>query len=343
MKEDPKIDELLSSFIDGELTAREQTEVRRLITHDTKIAQRLRQLQKCKMLVSSLPVAEAPDEILENIKASLERRTLPSEPPSDFDEPRTAMVQGERAGARNLLVRKVLAAAAMIGLVAVLAAVVYTIVTPETALERPVAIEARKLPGEIEVVEPRPPFLLSQESRGVAMEFGGRLELKTSALVAVDAFINKAIEDNGLSGSISPARQQDKSVYSLSCSREDLNLLLADLGSIWEKFDSATLFVNTEVFGRQVAVESVTTRQIAEIVNQDSSKRCIEVAKDFAILNNMAARLPGREILAVVDDQSRSLITIPRPVLTWNQKTVKKSSGRAQGKKTVHLTIVVGR
>ena len=333
MKENPEIDELLNSFIDGELTARQQTEVQRLMAHDAKIAQRLRQLQKCKMLVGSLPVAEAPDGMLEDIKASLEKRTLLGEQRSDFDE---------RAGARHLLVRRVLAATAMIGLVAVLATVVYTIVAPETVLERPVAIEGQKLPGEIETVGPRPPFLLSQESRGVTMEFSGRLELKTSALVAVNAFISKAIEDNGLSGSHRAAHQQDKGVYSLSCSREGLNLLLADLGGIWEKFDSATLFVETEVFGRQVTVDAVTAEQIAEIVNQDSLQRRTEVAKDFALLNNTAERLPGREIIAGIGEGSRSLITIPKPVLTtWDRKTTKKPAGRAEDKQKVHLAIVV--
>jgi len=324
MKENPEIDELLNSFIDGELTARQQTEVQRLMAHDAGIAQRLRQLQKCKMLVGSLPVAEAPDGMLEDIKASLEKRTLLGEQRSDFDE---------RAGARHLLVRRVLAAAAMIGLVAVLATVVYTIVAPETVLEPPVAIEGLRPPGEIDTVRPRPST--------VAMEFNGRLELKTSSLVAVDAFINKAIEDNGLSGSMSPARQEGRSVYSLSCGREDLNLLLADLGSIWEKFDSAALFVETEVFGRQVTVNAVTVEQIAEIVNQDSLQRRTELAKDFALLNNTAERLPGREIIAGIGEGSRSLITIPKPALTWSQKATKKPAGQAGDMQKVHLSIVV--
>ncbi len=325
MKENPEIDELLNSFIDGELTARQQTEVQRLMAHDAKIAQRLQQLQKCKMLVSSLPVAEAPDGMLEDITASLEKRTLLGEQDSDFDE---------RVGARHLLVRKVMAAAAMIGLVAVLATVVYTILAPETVPERPVAFEVRELPGEIEAVRPGPSM--------VAMEFNGRLELKTSALVAVDAFINRAIEDNGLSGSISPARQQDKSVYSLRCSQDGLNLLLADLGGIWEKFDSTTLSVETEAFGRQVVVDAVTAEQIAEIVNQDSLQRRTEVARDFALLNDTAERLPGREILAAIDDGSRHLITIPKPVLTSSQRTTKKPAGQAEDKQQkVHLVIVV--
>jgi len=324
MKENPEIDELLNSYIDGELTGRQQTEVQRLIAHDAEVAKRLRQLKRCKMLVSSLPVAEAPEGMLEDIKASLERRALLVERPSDFDQ---------RAGARHLLARKVMAAAAMIGLVAVLGAVVYIIVAPETVPQKPVAIEEPKLPGEIEVVRPRPSI--------VAIEFNGSLELRTSDLVAVDAFINSAIEDNGLSGPISPARQQDKSVYSLSCSQEGLNLLLVDLGSIWDKFDSATLFVETEVFGRQIEVEAVTAEQITEIVNQDSLQRRTEVAKDFALLNDTAGRLPGRQIVAGIDEVSRSLMTIPKPVMTGSQRTTKRPARQAEDKQNVHLAIVV--
>lgn len=319
------IDELLNSFIDGELTARQQTEVERLIAHDAKIAQRLRQLQQCKMLVGSLPHAEAPAEVLEDIKAALAMRTLPDEHLPTFDE---------RAGKRQLLVRRLLSAAAMFGLVAVLAAVIYTIVATRTVPEGPVAVDDRQPLEKIEVIEPGP-------SVAAATRFSGRLELKTSALTAVDAFINRAIEDSGLSDSTGPARRQDKRIYPLSCSRQDLNLLLAVLGNIWSELDSATLFVDTEVFGRQVAVDAVTPEQIVEIVNQNNSERTIEVAKDFAALNNMAEHVPGRDIIAAIEDGSRSLITIPKPVLTGKQGTIRKPVGQAEDKETVHLTIIV--
>ena len=115
MKENPNMDELLNSFIDGELPVRQQTEVQRMIAHDEKIAQRLRQLQKCKILLSSLPVVEAPPQILENVKASLARRTPLVEQPTAFDA---------HLGARNLLGRTLFAAAAMLGLVGILTAVV---------------------------------------------------------------------------------------------------------------------------------------------------------------------------------------------------------------------------
>lgn len=221
MKENPNIDELLNSYIDGELTERHRTEVQRLISHDTVVAQRLRELQKCNILVGSLPCAEAPAQMLERIKTSLETSAISAQQPARFDE---------REGARHLLVRKVLTAAAMIGLVTVLGAVIYTIVAPESV----------------------PP----------AIAFEGRLELKTSDAVAVEAVINKAIEDHGISRQSGP----DKNVYALSCSREAVTLLLADLKNVWERFDSTTLFVDTKSPGVQVVVDDVSAEQIADLI-----------------------------------------------------------------------------
>ena len=338
MKEIPNMDELLNSFIDGELPARQQTEVQRLVHHDEKIAHRLQQLQKCKMLLSSLPVAEAPPQILENVKASLARKPLLVEQPLAFDE---------RAGTRHLLGRKVFAAAAMLGLVGILTAVVYTIVAPETVTQRPVAVERRDLPTAVDVVKPGPTI--------VAAPFSGRLELRTSYLPAVVSFINRAIEDNVPSDEwIASDQSNVKEPHALICSSESFNLLLAELGNIWDKLDSAHFFVDTEVFGEQVVVDAVTAEQILGIVNQDDSKRRMEVAKDFAVLNNMAELLPGREILAAIDDTTLGLITPPKPVLTWNQKTEKKSPASpatlgsdqnpplaGKENKNIHLTITV--
>jgi len=270
-REESNIEELLNSFIDGELTQREANEVERLIADDARIAQRLRELQKSKMLVGSLPRAEAPAEMAEQIKASLERKALLAQRAERFDE---------RAGARYLLVRKVLAAAAMIGLAAILAAVVHTIFAPESGPEKPTA-----------------------EVRVAATGFNGRLELKTSDLAAVDSFIKRAIEDNGLKYS-SPGSQRDKSVYALSCSREDLNLLLADLANIWDRFDSPTLFVETKTRGEQ-KFDGVSAERITEIVGD--------------------------------------LITAPKPPLTGpEEEAIEKSATRVEDSEKVHLTIVVG-
>jgi len=225
MNKNHDIDELLNSYIDGELTTRQQNEVQRLIAHDAKIELRLRQLQKCRMLVASLPYTEAPADMAEQVKTSLERKALLSEQHITIDE---------RKGARHLIFRKVLAAAAMIALAAVLATVIYTIITPE----------------------PTQP----------AIGFKGRLELKTNNSLAADTLINRAIENNGLANSVTLKRQSNKITYTLVCSRDNLTSLLASLENSWAQFDSATLFVETKTPDKQVIIDNVNARQIVNII-----------------------------------------------------------------------------
>ena len=333
--EEPNIDELLNSFLDGELTQRQHTEAQRLVAHDAQVAKRLRELQKCKMLVGSLPFEQAPAEMAEQIKASLEERTPSGQQTIHFDQ---------RRGARHLLVRKVLTTAAMIGLVAVLGAVIYTIVAPESVTERPVIVEGRLEPAARIRPETIEPTIVVAADKSIAevkpaeRGFSARLELKTNALAAVDAFINRAIEDSY----ISPERNPEAGIYALSCSRRGLNLLLADLSNIWAGFDSATLFVETDRIGEQVVVDAVTVEQINEIVNQDSFKTSVKVAKDFAVLNRMAELLPGKELLAALDATGPDFITIPipKPRLTSAEKTIRQPRRREDEQK-VSLTIVV--
>jgi hypothetical protein len=325
MKEIPNLDELLNSFIDGELAPRQHTEVQRLLAHDEKIAQRLDELQQCKMFLNSMPVVEAPPQILENVKATLARRTLLGEEPLAFDE---------QIGARHLFGRKLLAAAAMFSLVAVLAAVVYSIVAP-TIPKGQIVAERRSIPKTIDLTEPAPATV-------VAAPFSGRLELQTNTMPAVVGFINRAIEENIPSDEwIASDQGEFREPHSLVCSSESFNLLLAQLDDIWGKLDSASLFVNTEVFGQKVVIEKVTAEQIADIVNQGDAASRIQVARDFAVLNDISEYLPGREILTAIDNTTVDLITPPKPVLTSNHKTTTKVASGTGAVKNIHLTITV--
>ena len=336
----PDIEELLNGLIDGELTERQRTEVQRLISHDAKVAQRLWELQKCKMLIGSLPCSEAPADMLESIKVSLERRTLLGQKAERFDE---------SEGAKHLLVRKVLAAAAMIGLVGVLATVIYTIVAPESTIEKPIISKdwqqpAGKVETEIEIAKPGIQAVsekVTAKADTAVRRFSARLELKTNDLAAVNAFINRVIDDNGILDCVSSRGEEGKSIYFLSCDRESLNLMLSDLQNIWARFDSATLFVETDQIDRQIVVDNVSTKQINEIINQDSSEKCIQVAKDFAVLNGMEEIFPGKNVLAAVEEKKGDFITIPKPVLTSSEKTTKRTASKAKDKLQVHLTIVV--
>jgi hypothetical protein len=314
---DQNIDELLNSFIDGELTDSQRADVERLIAYNPQVAQRLRQFQKIKMMVSSLPHVKSPREMVERIKASLAAEALSAEQPMYLDE---------REGMRQLMLRRVVAVAAMIALVAVLGGVIYSILVPETVSERAMMTAAD---------------VKSLSDITTAAVFSGRLELRAGALPAVDAFISRAIEDNGLSDYVTKTVQPSNRLYSLNCSRGDLNSLLADLQGIWQRFGSATLYVDTERFNAPVVVNAVTAEQTAEIINQDNPERSIEVAKDFAILNNMAELMPGRQISAAIDNKGVDLIQIPKPVLTGGRKKTEKTV-TPESKRDVSLTIVVG-
>ena len=309
MKMNQNIDELLNSFVDGELTQSQQSEVQRLIADDPQVAQRLQELRACKALISCLPPAEAPAGILQRVQASLQARGPRSQQP---------VYSACREARRFVLIRRVVAAAAVIGLIAVLAAVVQTLVPHEVA-----------------------PDGAGPAVKVAADAFSGRLELKTTTFAAVDASIKKAIHNNGLSDCVTPTRVGDKNVYSLRCTKQRLNLLLADLNKIWQEFDTATLLVDTEQFGKPLMVGAVTAEQTAEIVNQQSLNECIDVAKDFVLLHNMAESMPGKDILAAIGDEQPTLINIPKPVFTWNKETVEPSPTQVDDSQKVNLTIVL--
>lgn len=311
MKEEMSIDELLNSFVDGELTTQQEDEVRHQIENDPQIAQRVQQLQKCKLLMNSLPIAEAPSGMLDDIKASMESR-------SQQDRP---FISQQRKETISLLPRRMAAVAAMIGFVAVLTAVVFTIAPPEGTHEG-----IGNVPGT---------------SVAAATGFSGILEFKTKELNAVDSFITRTIENNGYTDFLNPTQDAGKRIYTINCSKEDLTRLLTDLDNIWDKLDSTNLNINTDVFGEHVVVNAVTTKQIAEIVNQNSSSRSIEVAKDFSAFNGIAGQLPGRDIFSAIEDRTTILMKNGVPYLT--EKIIEKPEIRENGEKTINLTIVLSK
>jgi hypothetical protein len=336
MKENHNIEELLNSFIDGELGPREQTEVQRLVANDTEIADRLRQLQKCRLMVSALPFDEAPAEIAQDIRAALERKTLLGATHSSFEQ---------RRGELHLFMRKFAAAAAMFLLVAVLGAVVYMIVSPVDTKHKKVAVEKWRQPvtkivaekSEVREVAVNKPVAQPQvvlEKPVAKMEaFTGKVELKVRDVAAADAFIHRAFEDNGLKPQSSPVGTGRK-VYSVNCSEQTLKSLLGQLKEIWNRFDSTRLLVD-----EKAVVNDVTAEQIYNIAEQGSLSEQITAAKNFAAFNSMNQRLPGREVMTAMDNKQDDLANIPKPVLASKEKV--KEAAADEGAKRIRLTIVI--
>ena len=330
MKPNPNLDELLSSFMDGQLSPRQRTEVQRMAAHDPQVARRLRQLQNCQTLFNALPVAKAPSDLLEQVKTSLERHTLLQEQP----------MAGRRSiGAWHLAFRRFVLAAAAIALLGVLGVVVYQIVSPVPQG----GVGSRVADGLSSPAQPSPatvtPIMVADAG------FTGRLELRTAKLVQVDTFLGRAIENSGLSSHVESGVMGNQRVYRIAGTREGVNRLVASLSGVWQQnFDSATMQVDRAENAAPVVVEAVTPEQTASIVAQGSTKASIETAMSYAVLNHMAKNMPGNEIRPLIQSDSGSLFaaaSIPQPRETGPDNATRPAQAPSQGKAQVTLTIVL--
>jgi hypothetical protein len=263
--------------------------------------------------------------MLEQIKVSLERRTLLEERPIQV---------GSRAGARHLKIRRFLAAAAMIALLGGLGAVIYQIVAP---------------------VEPTGSSLMTADAGGggltVATDtlvtgrgFSGTLELSTASFAQADSVVRRAIEESGLSELSESDMLNGSRVYRIDATRAGLNRLVAGLGHIWQNVEAATLIVQTEDFANQVLVDEVTFQQTAQIIDQDSARASVEMAQDVVVLNRFAREMPGREVLAPPGeslDATVQLPIVPIPIPASDDPAIKATPAPPEGKVKASLTIVL--
>ncbi len=355
MDDKKKLDELLNAYIDGQLNQRRQTEVKRLLQHDPEIAARLTELEKIRSLVAAVPVAEAPTGLVEDIKAKLERRSLVGSDSEDFDE---------HEGARQLFWRRAISVAAIVALAVVLAGVVFTIVGPESVDDRQVVSEnwmnnEIPTPNSVQAFRERIALHTSPEKpqradanvassetgRATAAlqeptlpeRFSGRLELNTALFTGVDAFVKHALVDNGIMLIELPVAETEKGVYNLRCSRTTASVFIADLATIWDKFDSVTLRVKTGEPGKDVVVANVTAKQINEIIAEADIGKSIELARNTAALNAMTINLPGT---ALAMDTEVNLLPIPKPVLTSGD-TAPKTQDKVDETEMVNLVIQI--
>jgi len=360
MKEGSHIDELLNGYIDGVLTARQHTELQRLKVNDPQIERRLSELQKCKMLISSLPIAKAPADMLDRVKVAMQTETqVDSEQPVSNNQLSDNQLSNNQLGARQLMFRRVLASAAMIALMAVLAIIVYSITAPPKTIESFI-VSADKIP-RVEIEQPAlqpvstadSELTASKASAGVenqqtmtaaltpaANRFSATLELKTSKLLAADVAVKKVLEKNGAEDFITLPGGTDEYAYSLDCGVPRLNTILSGLENIWTDFSSATLIFDTAQDEQPVVVEKITTWQIAEIAAQHIPERRLKAAQYYAIMNNVQQLLPQQQAFDTGDENVLDLINMPKPkpVLTRDEAA---SQDSAESQPQIVLKIVI--
>jgi hypothetical protein len=177
--------------------------------------------------------------------------------------------------------------------------------------------------------------------------FTGRLELRTARLVAADAFVGRAIENNGLSSRMESDILGNRRVYQITGSRDSVNRFVASLSGVWQSFDSAALQVDRpESSAAPVIVESVTPEQAAAIVAQNSTKASLDTAVNFAVMNRLAKNMPAGGIPSLMQHEPGPLfavdtIPVPKPRETGPDSPARTTPAPVQGKTEVKLTIVL--
>jgi len=321
------IDELLSTYLDGQLGQRQQTEVKRLLKHDEQIADRLRYLQKCRALLQSLPKAQAPTQIVEQIKRRLESQAINETSGGEYYD--------KTEGAKHLFVRKFASVAAIVALALMLGGVVYTIVSPAPdskaivsdnwAKTQPDSISKDSEQDDVTAVK-ADDTVESAAKQAELKTFSGTLELVTAKFKGVDAYVKKSLVDNGIILIELPVSAEQKGLYRVRCSRAGLSMFLADLAAIWDKLDSATLRIGTDQAGGVVVVNNVTAQQIDRIAAEQDFAMSLELARNFGALNAISDHFPADGFLAASKQPAIGSLPIPKPVLTSseNNKTAEK-------------------
>jgi hypothetical protein len=235
-----------------------------------------------------------------------------------------------------LLSRQLIAASVVIGLLGVLAGVIYKIVSPEQDTTRVVAnvpqpkVENRQDTLSANSGQARPQ---TQDTRpGEYL-----LKLTTADFAGVDSFINRLLEESTWLRYRTTKHLPGQSIYRVYCSRTGLEDLMTGLTPVWSRFDSA----NVE---NQVAVEQVKPEQVADIAKQKTNAERMRVARDFAVSNDIHRLLPQEKILALEKSTGTlepELTAIPKPVLTSSDKGLLTAPKDTADQVQVDLSIVL--
>ncbi len=328
------IEELLSCYVDGELSDRGRTEVKRLIQHDESVAAKLLRMEKQKQLLNSLPIASAPAGMVEDIKGRLSKRPISERFELDVDE---------SAGARHLLYRRALTAAAMFMLVGVLAVVVFNIIMPGPALREEVAIKGAGSPEA------------GTESKEAVVDSGGGVEavdsypfraalrLATYDSITVNGFIAKAIYNNDLVDSTIPKRQATQSDYHITCTTGQIVGLLDELEAVWDGCERISLTMYGETAASDIVIDDVTSAQVIAVFAQDKPEERIELAKNFSDFNALIRGRGDEGIFASgsVEEKTEFVPSVPiKPALTRpEQPLVRQDQPETGGNVNLIITV----
>ena len=334
MKDIEQIQELLNCYLDDELDERKINEVKRLIDHDDSIRELYESLKKSKILISSIPAASAPGELLDGVRTSLERQML-LEGPSEGSY---------KAGRAHLVIRRIMTIAAVLVLITALSFIVFDIFVPPSSRKQMMAsFSSKKSKKQILFekpfadIKPVVDRKIVQES-SLSVPLIAKLVFNTSAPIMADTIIGKSIMNQNLFACTSSIdRGGDSITYVLDCDKSQIVALMGEMEILWAKCRQVSLSLGTKDFGSYVDIGNLSAADAIEIVNIDDYGRRMRMASDIARINSVSVPDVIGELYADLDVNHD--FEVPKPTLTSvaepNNSTARASSGNST------LTIVI--
>jgi hypothetical protein len=372
MKYEENIELLLNGFVDGQLTSREITELKRLMRNDPELQKRLTELQKCRNLVGGLPVEKAPADLVEKVMVSA---GLQAQPQQAEQKPKAAV----KSAAFGLMLRKLVSAAAIVLLTLGLLALVWIVLSPEKKANKQTTVAKAVKASEVnprsldkaqdksrEIVKEQPvakttspeskkaeiakPSVEVKKSEIAAAKtvtekiapsgppFSATLQLTTKKLLAADISLKKVLEESARSEFSLLSSGDNKYIYALDCNTAKLNSFLMAAEGIWEQFSGSKLIIDTGQAEKPFVIDMVKSWQIGDLASLSDPERRLKAAQYYAILNNSQKLLQQNETVAQDQEDILQLLDKPKPVLTKDEKPIEKQPG---GPQKMHLTIEI--
>lgn len=316
-------EELLSSFVDGELSHRQAEEIQGLADQDPAVRQRINELKNLQGLLRALPRLEVPPGLSDELKAQLTRTANVAKRhvvPMSVPEP------------RHVIFRRVRAVAALVAIVIALSSVIHW--------TRNSSDPGRPSAGRLEV-SPTVPF--GPAGSGGLM---ARLELNVASFSTVDGVmmvLNRAIEYSGLSPYTDKKVEGREKVYHIRSSRQAVTAFLEDISPAWSQFERVSLRLATEDFGHPLLLERVSAVQIQQIFQRETAGQGVELARRLAVQNSME-RLRVADRLEELTHEHLDLIAtrVPNPMLTSRKSVMSPPTDPSlAGGEVIELTIVL--
>ncbi len=319
-KSKENIDDLLNGYVDGELSERKYTELKRMLLHDPELAARVSQLKKQKQLLNSLPIEKAPQGLLDDVVSSLERKLI-------LHEYSAASIESE--GIKHLMFRRALTAAVIMVLFGGLGGLIFKIVSPVHPTnnnEVAVADEVYEVDftGGTTRLADKPEAIASDRPVFIA-----KLNLETEHAITMNSFIKKLIFTHNLNDSVDPPENYGtSSTVRFECGIDSIVELLADFQVEWGRCKQANLSVFDHVVKKMIVIENISQSQLMEIFTEDKFYTRMQKAKEYEISNRQTS-------------YSNTMLASNENIAEPYTASGNKSKNRLEGGERISLVITV--